>query len=90
VERDIAIVIEEGVPAAEVTGLIKDFPSEFVSEVSVFDSYSGKGIPEGRKSLGVAVTYRSPERTLTDEEVDGIHQKIVEHLVKKTGGELRG
>ncbi len=90
VERDIAIVIEEGVPAAEVTGLIKDFPSEFVSEVSVFDSYRGGGITGGRKSLGVAVTYRSPERTLTDEEVDGIHQKIVEHLVKKTGGELRG
>lgn len=90
VERDIAIVLDEDFKAADVIRLIEDCSSEFTEEVTVFDSYRGKNIPEGKKSLAFSIRYRSPERTLTDEEVDGIHQGIVERLVRETGGEIRG
>jgi phenylalanyl-tRNA synthetase beta chain len=90
IERDIAILLEEGITSAEVTGLVSDYPSEYIEGVSVFDSYRGRGIPDGKKSLGINVLYRSAERTLTDEEVEGIHTALVGHLLEKTGGELRG
>jgi len=61
-----------------------------VSDVAVFDIYRGKGVPEGRKSIAVAVTLQPRERTLTDEEIDAIARKIVASVEKQSGGTLRG
>lgn len=89
IERDLAIVVDETTEASEISGLIKAYPSEFIEDVSVFDSFTGGNIPEGKKSLGFGIRYRSRERTLTDEEVEDLHGKIVAHLREKTGGEIR-
>ncbi len=89
VERDIAIVVDETIPAAEITKIIMAFPSELIEEVSVFDYYKGDNIPLGKKSLAFSILYRSKERTLTDKEVEKLHASLVEHIMKKTGGELR-
>ena len=89
VERDIAIVVDETIPAAEIMKIIKSFPSELIEEVSVFDYYKGSKIPEGKKSLAFSIVYRSKERTLTDEEVEELHSSLVKYVLEKTGGELR-
>src|SRR4030042_1088460 len=89
VERDVAVVVNEDIPASDILDMIRVFPSEIIEEVSVFDYYKGGNIPEGKKSLAFSITYRSKERTLTDEEVEKLHFSIVEHILNKTGGEMR-
>jgi phenylalanyl-tRNA synthetase beta chain len=89
IERDIANVVDEAIPAIEITKLIMAFPSELIEEVSIFDYYKGSHIPAGKKSLAFSILYRSKERTLTDQEVEQLHSSIVEHIMKMTGGELR-
>lgn len=89
IERDIALLLDEGITSAKVVELARAYPSGLIEEVSVFDSYKGKNIPRGKKSLGIRITYRSPERTLTDEEVEEVHGALLEHLAGKTGGEIR-
>jgi phenylalanyl-tRNA synthetase beta chain len=89
VERDIAIVVDENIPASEIEEIIRAFPSELIEEVSVFDYYKRGNIPEGKKSLAFSIIYRSKEKTLTDEEVEELHASLVEHILKKTNGELR-
>ncbi|MDP2168353.1 MAG: phenylalanine--tRNA ligase subunit beta, partial [Thermodesulfovibrionales bacterium] len=89
VERDIAIVVDEGMKADEIIGLIKAYPSVFIEDASVFDYYKGANIPEGKKSLAFSVRYRSKDRTLTDEEVETVHNGLLSHLTEKAGGEIR-
>lgn len=90
IERDIAIVMDEAVPAAKVLSDFKGFPSELIEEVSIFDLYRGANIPEGKKSLAFRIRYRSKDRTLTDSEVDIIHRELIRYICEKTGGSLRG
>lgn len=87
--RDVAIMLEGGITAGEVIGHIRAYPTEFIEDVYVFDSYIGPGIPEGKKSLAFAIRYRAKDRTLTDEEVETLHGGIVARVVKETGGEIR-
>jgi phenylalanyl-tRNA synthetase beta chain len=89
IERDIAIVVEEAILSSEITKIIMAYPSEIIEEVSIFDYYKGGNITPGKKSLAFSILYRSKERTLTDEEVEKLHSALVEHIMKKTGGELR-
>jgi phenylalanyl-tRNA synthetase beta chain len=90
IERDLALVLDENVTCAEVRNVIDEFTSEYIEEVEVFDAYSGKNIPDKKKSLAFRIIYRSPGRTLTDDEVESVHQKLVEFILRKTGGEIRG
>ena len=90
VERDIAIILDEGLSSAGVMEELKGYRSEYIERVELFDHYKGKNIPQGRKSLGYRITYRCPDRTLTDDEVEKIHAGLVAYILQKTGGELRG
>jgi phenylalanyl-tRNA synthetase beta chain len=89
VERDIAIVIDETIPSLKIKEMIMSYPSELIKEVSIFDYYKGGNVPEGKKSLGFNIIYRSKEKTLTDEEVEEIHNSLMNYIIEKTGGELR-
>ncbi|MFZ6017255.1 MAG: phenylalanine--tRNA ligase subunit beta [Nitrospirota bacterium] len=89
VERDIAIIVDETLSASEIKEIIKIFPSELIEEVSIFDSYKGGNIPEGKKSLAFNIRYRSKDRTLRDDEVEGLHASLVDFIIEKTGGYLR-
>ena len=89
VHLDLALVVDEGVAAEDVLGLIREAGGELLESAQVFDVYTGEGIPEGRKSLAFALTYRSAERTLTDDEVNGVHERVVEQVRAATGGEIR-
>ena len=89
IDRDIAIVINRDIPSEDVVSEIKEMNIPIVEDIKIFDLYEGKGIEEGKKSLGVAIRYRSTKSTLTDEEVEGLHSKIIDNLLKKFYGRLR-
>ena len=89
IERDVALVLDKEVSSAEALNAIRSHKIDFLEEVSVFDAYEGKGIPEGKKSLAFNIRYRAEDRTMTDEEVDTIHNALVKDVLAKTGGTLR-
>ena len=62
---------------------------DLICDVTVFDVYQGKGVPEGQKSVAVAVMLSPKERSLTDSEIEGLSKKIIEAVSQKTGGVLR-
>jgi phenylalanyl-tRNA synthetase beta chain len=89
IARDISILVDETLPAAAVRGTIRSAaPDTLVSTVE-FDRYRGKGVPEGRVSLSLRLTFRAPERTLTDHEADQATSAIVEALRSKHNAERR-
>jgi phenylalanyl-tRNA synthetase beta chain len=88
VVQDVALLVDRATPAARVGALIEEH--DLVREARIFDVYEGERIPPNKKSLAFAVTYRSPEGTLTDEEVARARRAIVERLKRELDAELRG
>ena len=88
VERDFAFAVDDTVPAdAVLHAAAKAHP--LVDDVSLFDVFTGRHLPEGKKSLAIAVRIAPRERTLTDEQIDAIGDRIVAAVGKATGGALR-
>lgn len=89
IRRDIAIVVEEGVSAARVLACVTQAASEFLRDLQLFDVYRGKGVDSGRKSIALGLTLQAPSRTLTDEDVAGIIERVVSTLKQQFGATLR-
>lgn len=87
ITQDIALVVDATLEASKVQDIIRSFP--LVSQVALFDVYTGEQVPPGKKSLAFSVRYQSPQRTLTDEEVNKAQQDIVERLKRELGATLR-
>lgn len=81
--RDIAMLIPEELAAARIIECIRAEKSKEIEHVQIFDVYRGKGVPEGHKSVAVRIRYRSFERTLAEEEISALHNKIVTSLTDK-------
>jgi len=88
VVRDMALVVDVGVSNAQAQAIMRGFP--LVTEVALFDLYSGEQLPAGKKSLAYRITFQSPNHTLTDEEVNKVQQQILDKLSKQLGASLRG
>jgi phenylalanyl-tRNA synthetase beta chain len=87
--RDISMLVEDTLPAATVRGTIRAAaPSTLVSIVE-FDRYQGKGVSEGRVSLSIRLTFRAPDRTLTDQEAQDATERIVDALRSAHGAQQR-
>ncbi len=89
VDRDVALVVDETLLSQEIIDEIKGAGRNFVEEVVLFDVYTGKQVEPGKKSLAYSIRYRSPEKTLTDEEVEEIHRKVILKLEQSFGATLR-
>jgi phenylalanyl-tRNA synthetase beta chain len=89
VERDISIVLDEAIPSSSIREIIISFPTPLIEEVTVFDYFKGGNIPGGKKSLAFNIIYRAQDRTLTEDEVEGLHAEVLKKVLEKTGGELR-
>jgi len=87
--RDLAFVVDRRVRHEQVVAAIREVAPPFLESVTLFDVYEGPGIPEGRKSLAYSLTYRSPERTITDDEVQRAQERIAAHVVAELGATLR-
>ncbi len=90
VTRDVAFLLESGIQADYMLDIVLNQREDLLENVSIFDIYAGKGLPEGTKSLGLRFSYRSPYKTLTDLEVNNAHEKIVHNIINRTGAKIRG
>jgi phenylalanyl-tRNA synthetase beta chain len=90
VKRDFAFLLDGDVAAGEVVRAASSADRALVAEVKLFDVFTGRGVPEGKKSLAIEVTLQPRDKTLTDQEIEAVAAKIVAAVAKATGGELRG
>ncbi|GBE05152.1 MAG TPA: phenylalanine--tRNA ligase subunit beta [Nitrospirae bacterium] len=89
VERDIAIIVSDDITSAKVEDTIWNINTGIIESINLFDIYTGKPIPKGQKSLAFSIRYRAGDHTLTDNEVNELHTKILEKLKKSLQAELR-
>jgi phenylalanyl-tRNA synthetase beta chain len=87
--RDVSILVDDSLPAATVRGTIRAAAPETLAGIVEFDRYRGAGVPDGRVSLSLRLTFRSPDRTLTDAEVDAAMAGIVDALAAAHGAVRR-
>lgn len=90
ITRDIALVVEKGVVAGELAGIITEAGGTLLKDVHVFDLYQGEHMEPGKKSIAFSLKYYDPERTLTDDEVTKVHNQVLEAVKEKAGAVLRG
>jgi phenylalanyl-tRNA synthetase beta chain len=88
--RDVAVIVEEAVPAERVEKEIRAAGGDLLRGVRLFDLYRGESIPGGTKSLAYALTYQAEDRTLTDNAVDKAHKKIEDRLKNVLKASIRG
>ncbi|SFE69039.1 phenylalanine--tRNA ligase subunit beta [Alteribacillus iranensis] len=89
IARDIALVVNKDIPAAEVKEVIENAGGTLLKNVTLFDLYEGEKLEAGKKSLAFSLVYLDPERTLTDEEVTKTHENVLVDLKEKLDVELR-
>jgi phenylalanyl-tRNA synthetase beta chain len=86
--EDIAVIVDESVPAERVASLIKQTGGKIVTDIRLFDVYRDEKIGAGKKSLAYSLTYQS-DKTMTDAEAAAIRNKIVKRLEHEVGAKLR-
>ena len=89
VNRDFAFIVDQELPAEKLIKAAQGADKSLVSAVQLFDEYIGQGIPEGKKSLAIAVTLQPKTQTFTDEELESVSEKIISKIAKDIGGHLR-
>jgi phenylalanyl-tRNA synthetase beta chain len=83
VERDLAFFASTKVSVADLEKVMNKSGGELLNKIELFDEYRGENVPQGQRSLAFSLVYRASDRTLTDEEVEPVHNKIRETLVEK-------
>lgn len=89
VKKDLAVVVDKGITSQEIQITIKKSAGSLLSEIQVFDVYTGENIGENKVSIAYSLTFMAKDKTLTDEEINPILEKIITDLNKKLGAELR-
>ena len=90
VERDFAFVVDASVEALTLVNAAAGADKALIEEVRVFDEFIGGSLGEGKKSLAITVRLQPVDATLTEKDIEAVSDKIVQKVVKATGGELRG
>jgi phenylalanyl-tRNA synthetase beta chain len=92
VVRDVSIVVDESLPAEIISGTIQAASiaaAAPIVDIAVFDRYQGKGVPEGKVSVSLRLTFQADDRTLTDAEVQQTFDQILAALVERHGAVQR-
>ena len=87
--QDIAIIVDETVPAAAIEATIRESGADLLVDVRLFDVFRGDQIGQGKKSLAYGLTFQSPDRTLQDKDADKQRERIVKALGEKFKAQLR-
>jgi phenylalanyl-tRNA synthetase beta chain len=90
IHRDIAILLDQSVPALDIQATIREQSGELLKNIDIFDVYQGKGIPAGQKSIALSLTLQHSSRTLIDDEVAKLMERIMVALKERFNAELRG
>ncbi|MCY7320907.1 MAG: phenylalanine--tRNA ligase subunit beta, partial [Phormidesmis sp. CAN_BIN36] len=88
-DRDLAFYVDTTISVAELKRLITKTSGKLLESVELFDEYRGDRVPEGQRSLAFRLVYRADDRTLTDEDIAPVQQKVREAIVEKFRVELR-
>lgn len=89
VHRDLALVVGENITYRQLYEIALKTEKRLLKSVSLFDVYTGKGIPEGKKQYALSLVFQDPQKTLTDAYVDQITGRLLEALRQETGAVLR-
>ncbi len=89
VRRDLSLLIDTDVTMARIEEVVRRSDRKLLRDVSLFDVYEGKGLPEGKKSYAIAITLRDDDKTLQDKAVDAVMTKVIANLRRELGAELR-
>lgn len=89
VRRDLAFVVDEGMPAGRVAAVLEEAAGELLGSCVLFDVFRGDALPDGTKSLAFAIDVRAPDHTLTDSDADKIVARVVARLSSELGATLR-
>ena len=87
--RDLALVADKAISSGEVMSLVRNAAGPLMAKLDLFDVYGGTGLPEGKKSLAIGLTFQDQSRTLDESEVAGAVDKVLETLKSKLDIELR-
>ena len=90
VEQDIALIVDAAIPAAAVAESVRGAGGKLLEDVFVFDLYEGTQVGEGKKSIALRLSFRSAERTLSEDEVNALRIEMLKKVSAETGAELRG
>ncbi|OHV11985.1 phenylalanine--tRNA ligase subunit beta [Kushneria phosphatilytica] len=90
VRRDLAMIVSEHLPVAELLALVREYGGEHLRELRLFDVYQGAGVETGYKSIALGLTWQHASRTLTDEEINHLVDAIVNEASNRFGATLRG
>jgi phenylalanyl-tRNA synthetase beta chain len=88
--QDLSLVVADDVPAQTVIDVVRDAAGGLLEDVTLFDVYTGPQIGEGRKSLTLALRFRAPDRTLTEDEASAARDAAVAAAAEHLGAQLRG
>ena len=87
--RDLALLVDHATPAGAIEEEVRKAAKPWLEDFAIFDLYEGERIPAGKKSLALRLRLRSPEKTLTEEEITGVMDKVVGRLEKQFAAILR-
>ncbi|MBX3003958.1 MAG: hypothetical protein KF828_08370, partial [Anaerolineales bacterium] len=87
--EDLAVVVDESLPAGKVEAMIAQTGGSLLAAVTLFDVFRGDKIGAGKKSLAYQLTYQHAERTLTDDEVAKLRDRIIRRITQELGAQLR-
>ena len=87
--QDIAVIAPQDVPADRVQQLVKQTAGALLETITLFDVYAGEPIPEGQRSLAFRLQFRAGDRTLTDNDVNKVRDKITRRLQHEIGATIR-
>ena len=89
VKKDVAFVVDKTLTSKEVEKAIKNGGGSTLTDIEIFDVYTGVGVGLDKKSMAYSLTFSDNKKTLTDEEVNSLMDKIIDTVSKKCGSELR-
>ncbi len=89
VKRDLALLLDKAVSMEQVEATVRESERRLLKEITLFDVYEGKNLPEGKKSYAITMTLQDAEKTLNDKQIEAVMNKIIANLTKKLGAELR-
>lgn len=89
VKRDLALLIDNRVSMSEIEAVVRESERRLLRDITLFDVYEGKNLPQGKKSYAISMTLQDDEKTLQDKQIDAVMTKIINNLKSKLNAELR-
>ena len=89
VKKDVAFVVDKKLTSKEIEKVVKSAGGSLLTDIEVFDVYTGSNLPQNKKSIAYALTFEDTKKTLTDEEINALLEKIIDTVCKKCNAEIR-